>query len=117
MIGFLPCSVIKINDTKTKNLTQQIYVIIKLEKKEMFDFNSQYVCYRKGPNSMFVHLGEHLLGSTEDGVTKKFAVERVVAHSQFHMEYMWHDIAILRLREPIKFNYNYNPVQLPLDHS
>lgn len=71
----------------------------------------------KGPNSMFVHLSEHVLGSTEDGVTKKFAVDRVVAHSQFHMEYMWHDIAILRLREPIKFNYNYNPVQLPLDHS
>lgn len=60
-------------------------------------------------------LGDHDQTVTTDAEAKMRAVSAIIKHRNFDQNSYNHDIALLRLRKPVNFTKNIQPVCLPVD--
>ena len=68
--------------------------------------------FRKKENEITVRLGEYIFSNTSN-TRIDFAVEKILKHENYVDEVYLNDIAVIKIKQPAKFNANIQPICLP----
>lgn len=76
-------------------------------------FFQQIIFRRLKRSKIRVILGDHDQYVTTDGAAIMRAVSAIIRHRNFDMNSYNHDVALLKLRKPVKFTKTVKPICLP----
>ncbi|XP_058124266.1 uncharacterized protein LOC131285364 [Anopheles ziemanni] len=71
--------------------------------------------YPRSKDSFLVQLGHHELGVAEEGCSQTVGVQTVYVHPEYRSGVQRHDLAILELERPVRFNDRVLPICLDND--
>lgn len=79
---------------------------------ENFILTAGHCCYGGDADYVSIVAGEHDLGRDE-GPEQRIDVAEIISHENFDYDIIANDVCLLRLKEPLVFNDEVQPVKLP----